>query len=92
MKYQATQRQLTPPWPLPVCKAGHTARLMEDCRRPAAGGGHFIECRCVRTHKHPSAHLALQEWIRLYGRAVQIPASASNVVQLGLSLGDRSSG
>jgi len=92
MKHATTQRQITAPWPLPPCKAGHRARLIEDRRRAAAGGGHFIECQCNRTNKHPGAHLALQEWTRLYGRAVQIPADAKNVIQLGLGLGDRSTG
>ncbi|MCC7632553.1 hypothetical protein [Stenotrophomonas rhizophila] len=92
MKYHTTLRQITAPWPLPACKAKHVARLMEDRRRPSAGGGHFIECLCGHTQKHPSPHLALQEWTRVYGRAVQVAPTASNVVQLGLGLGDRSTG
>lgn len=92
MKHYTTQRQITAPWPLPACKAGHMARLMEDRRSPDAGGGHFIECQCGRTHKHPSPHLALQEWTRLYGRTPQAAVAASNVIQLGLGLGDRSTG
>lgn len=92
MKHPTTLCQIIAPWPLPPCKAGHSARLMEDRRRPAAGGGNFIECRCSHTGKHPGLHLALQDWTRLHGRAVQIPARASNVFQLGLGLGDRSTG
>lgn len=92
MKYHTTQRQIAAPWPMPSCRAGHTARLMEDRRRADAGGGHFIECQCGRTHKHPSAHLALQEWTRLYGRPTPVASTANNVIQLGLGLGDRSTG
>lgn len=92
MKYYTTQRQIPAPWPMPGCRSGHTARLMEDCRSAEAGGGHFIECQCGRTHKHPSAHLALQEWTRLHGRAVPVAPTASNVIQLGLGLGDRNAG
>lgn len=93
MKHRTTQRQVSSPWPLPACKAGHPARLMEDGRCAQAGGGIFIECRCCHTQKHPSAHVALQEWVRLYGRPSHQPAVAgSNVIQLGLLLGDRSTG
>lgn len=92
MKNHTTQRQIAAPWLIPNCSTGHTARLMEDRRRADAGGGHFIECQCGRTHKHPRAHQALQEWTRLYGRSVPIASTANNVIQLGLGLGDRSTG
>ncbi|PPU54524.1 hypothetical protein XdyCFBP7245_17845 [Xanthomonas dyei] len=59
---------------------------MLDARRPEAGGGHFIECACGRTQKHPSFELAMTEWRRAHRiRAPRQPQSSpQNVVQLGL--------
>lgn len=61
-----TQRQLDSPQPLPRCKLGHPVRYMLDARCAKAGGGHFIECRCCATRKHPSFALALQDWRRMH--------------------------
>ncbi|PPT74721.1 hypothetical protein XaplCFBP3122_16025 [Xanthomonas arboricola pv. populi] len=59
---------------------------MLDARRPEAGGGHFIECVCGRTQKHPSFELAMTEWRRAH--RIRTPRGprprAHNVVQLGL--------
>lgn len=82
-----TIRQITSTAPVPLCEAGHGARLMEDGRRLESGGGHFVECRCSHTKRHPGADLALQEWDRLH--AARVPHSGGCAVQLGLSLGER---
>ncbi|WP_181713635.1 hypothetical protein [Xanthomonas oryzae] len=83
-----TQRQVDHDIPLPPCTNGHLARHMLDARRHAAGGGHFIECVCGRTQKHPSFELAMTEWRRAHRiRAPRQPRpSTQNVVQLGLRL------
>ncbi|MBB5880784.1 hypothetical protein GGR74_001987 [Xanthomonas arboricola] len=83
-----TQRQIDHGTSLPSCRNGHVARHMLDLRRPAAGGGHFVECACGRTQKHPSFELAIAEWRRSNGiRAARQPRpAASNVVQMGLRL------
>jgi len=83
-----TQRQVDHDTPLPPCRNAHRARHMLDHRRPDAGGGHFVECACGRTQKHPSYALALREWVRVNGTtAPLIPLAAdSNVVQMGLGL------
>ncbi|NJC38355.1 hypothetical protein GGR60_002909 [Xanthomonas arboricola] len=83
-----TQRQVDHSTPLPGCKNGHVGRYMLDLRRPAAGGGHFVECACGRTQKHPNFELAIAEWRRSNGiRAARQPRpAASNVVQMGLRL------
>lgn len=84
-----TIRQIASPTPLQVCQAGHNARLMEDGRRPEAGGGHFVECRCCHTRRHATSQLAVQEWARLHARRpVSNQSATGNVIQLGLSLGD----
>lgn len=57
-----TQREVTEALPVPRCARGHHARHMLDMRRPSAGGGHFIECRCCQTRKHRSYGDALAEW------------------------------
>ncbi|WP_254813498.1 hypothetical protein [Xanthomonas campestris] len=81
-----TQRQVDHDSPLPSCTNGHLARHMLDARRPEAGGGHFIECVCGRTQKHPSFELAMTEWRRAHRiRTPREPRHrAHNVVQLGL--------
>ncbi|AJZ46587.1 hypothetical protein H8Z72_19595 [Xanthomonas citri pv. citri] len=81
-----TQRQVDHDSPLPPCTNGHLARHMLDARRPEAGGGHFIECVCGRTQKHPSFELAMTEWRRAHRiRTPREPRPrAHNVVQLGL--------
>jgi len=83
-----TQRQVDHDSPLPRCRNAHKARHMLDVRRAAAGGGHFVECACGRTQKHPSYALALREWIRINGTSAPlIPHGVeSNVVQMGLGL------
>lgn len=83
-----TQRHISHPEPLPACAAGHSARHIHDMRSIAAGGGHFIECRCRATGKHAEPETALAEWRRInrparLRRAPQ-PASADNVVQMRL--------
>lgn len=81
-----TQQQKDPPRPLPPCPNGHRSRYIIDCRRIEARGGHFIECRCSRTAKHPTFDLAWAHWHKMHGlRPEEAPAAAaSNVVQLGL--------
>ncbi|WP_181142600.1 hypothetical protein [Xanthomonas arboricola] len=81
-----TQRQVDHNGVLPPCANGHVARHMLDARRLEAGGGHFIECVCGRTQKHPSYELAMTEWRRAHRiRAPRQPQpSPQNVVQLGL--------
>lgn len=83
-----TQRQVDHHSALPLCRTGHAARHMLDARRKEAGGGHFIECACGRTHKHPHYAAALREWVRINGTAaaaIALPAE-TNVVQMGLGL------
>jgi len=58
----STQRQISHADKLPACKRGHSARHIHDCRRPTAGGGHFIECACGSTSKHPEYDDAMREW------------------------------
>ncbi|QIE16720.1 hypothetical protein IXO1088_017570 [Xanthomonas oryzae pv. oryzae] len=83
-----TQRQVDHNTPLPGCRNGHAARHIIDLRRPEAGGGHFVDCACGRTQKHPSFELAIAEWRR--GNGIRAPRqsrpAASNVVQMGLRL------
>ena len=83
-----TQRQINHESPLPPCKAGHMARHMLDGRRVESGGGHFVECACVRTQKHATFYEAITEWRRSNGiRAPRHPRpTPSNVVQMGLRL------
>lgn len=72
-----TQQQRNPPRQLPACPNGHPARYIVDCRRIEARGGHFIECRCSRTTKHPTFDLAWAHWHKQHAlQAVQLPASA----------------
>jgi len=90
MKHVATQRQITAPWPMPTCKIGHPARLMEDRRRAAAGGGYFIECRCSHTQRCASFDLAWIHWHKLHGlqpKTNAAPIAGAKVLQLGLRLG-----
>jgi len=82
-----TQQQKTPPRVLPACPSGHPARYILDCRRLGARGGHFIECRCSATAKHPSFDLAWAHWHKQHGLQPvdsSAPTVCSNVVQLGL--------
>ena len=62
-----TQREVTEAQPVPRCARGHHARHMLDMRRPSAGGGHFIECRCCHTRKHGTYGGALREWRQKHG-------------------------
>ena len=66
-----TQREVTEAQPVPRCARGHHARHMLDMRRPSAGGGHFIECRCCQTRKHGTYGDALREWRQKHG--IQAP-------------------
>ncbi len=71
-----TQQQKDPPRPLPACPNGHPARYILDCRRLEARGGHFIECRCSTTAKHPTFDLAWAHWHKQHAlQAVQPPAA-----------------
>lgn len=82
-----TQQQKTPPRLLPACPSGHPARYILDVRRLEARGGHFIECRCSTTAKHPSFDLAWAHWHKQHGLQPVVSsahAASSNVVQLGL--------
>lgn len=83
-----TQRQIPHAAPLPPCPAGHPARHIHDLRAAHAGGGHFVECQCRHTGRHPDFAAALAEWIRMPGRApaarTECPA---DVVQFPLPLG-----
>lgn len=85
-----TQRHISYPEPLPACAAGHSARHIHDLRSIAAGGGHFVECRCRATRKHAEPDAALAEWRRVNRPARSarkvMPAiaapGADNIVQL----------
>ncbi len=83
-----TQQQKAPPRPLPTCPNGHPARYILDCRRLEARGGHFIECRCSRTMKHPTFDLAWAHWHKQHGlqptAAVLEEPLPSNVLQMKL--------
>ena len=82
-----TQREISHDQPLPLCRDGHPARHILDSRRPTAGGGHLIECRCCATGRHETFEAALQDWHRRNGRRGPrrpAPAAADNVVQLDL--------
>lgn len=85
-----TQRHISHPERLPACAAGHSARHIHDQRGLAAGGGHFVECRCRATRKHAEPETALAEWRRVNRPArsarkvmpvIAAPA-ADNIVQL----------
>lgn len=89
-----TQRHISHPEPLPDCAAGHSARHIHDLRGLAAGGGHFVECRCRATSKHAEPGQALAEWRRINRPArsarkvmpaIALPA-VDNVVQLDFGL------
>jgi len=89
-----TQRHISHPEPLPDCAAGHSARHIHDLRGLAAGGGHFVECRCRATGKHAEPDAALAEWRRVNRPArsarkvmptITAPG-ADNVVQLDFGL------
>jgi len=85
-----TQRHISHPVPLPACAAGRSARHIHDLRSIAAGGGHFVECRCRANGKHAEPETALTEWRRVNRPARSarkvMPAiaapGADNVVQL----------
>lgn len=85
-----TQRHISHPEPLPDCAAGHSARHIHDLRGLAAGGGHFVECRCRHTRKHAEPDAAIAEWKRV-NRPARIrrttePAVADNVIQMRLQM------
>lgn len=85
-----TQRHISHPEPLPACAAGHSARHIHDLRSLAAGGHHFVECRCRATRKHPDTATAIAEWTRINrpARCVRKVASeqANNVLPMPLRL------
>jgi len=89
-----TQRHISHAEPLPDCAAGHSARHIHDLRGLAAGGGHFVECRCRATQRHPEASGALDQWRRINRPARSarkiMPTfdapGADNVVQLDFGL------
>lgn len=74
-----TQQQKDPPRPLPTCPNGHSARYILDCRRLEARGGHFIECRCSRTAKHPTFDLAWAHWHKQHALQAVQPSAATPV-------------
>lgn len=85
-----TQRHISHAEPLPACAAGHSARHIHDLRSIAAGGGHFVECKCRMTSKHAEPDAALSEWRRINrparnarkGMPVIAAPGADNIVQL----------
>jgi len=82
-----TQHQVSHTEPLPPCRDGHPARHIHDYRRPEAGGGHFIECRCRNSGRYATFEEAQQDWRRRNGRrGPRKPAllAPDNVVQLDL--------
>ncbi|AOX63583.1 hypothetical protein BIZ42_16115 [Stenotrophomonas sp. LM091] len=88
-----TQRHISHPEPLPACAAGHSARHIHDLRCLAAGGGHFVECKCRMTSKHAEPDAALSEWRRINRPARSarkvlpaIAAPADNVIQMRLAI------
>lgn len=83
-----TQIQISQVGALPPCAAGHSARHIHDLRGLAAGGGHFVECRCRHTRKHAEPDAAIAEWRRVNRparvRRTPEPAVLDNVVQMRL--------
>lgn len=47
---------------VPACPRGHRGRHMHDQRGLRSGGGHFVECACSSTARHPTLEAALAEW------------------------------
>lgn len=86
-----TQRHISHPEGLPACAAGHNARHIHDQRSQAAGGGHFVECRCTQTAKHADPDAALASWRRMNrpARSARKPNAIKqldNVLQMPLRL------
>ncbi|HAU79243.1 MAG TPA: hypothetical protein DCW96_01005 [Stenotrophomonas sp.] len=88
-----TQRHISHPEPLPACAAGHSARHIHHLRGLAAGGGHFVECKCRMTSKHAEPDAALCEWRRINRPARSarkvlpaIAAPGDNVIQMRLPM------
>lgn len=82
-----TQRHISHPEGVPACAAGHSARHIHDLRGIAAGGGHFVECRCKATARHADAEAAFDDWDRINRRRRRRSTTApTNVVQLPLQL------
>lgn len=79
-----TQREVTEAQPVPRCARGHHARHILDMRRPGAGGGHFIECRCCQTRKHGSYSDALTEWRKKHGLRAPKVSGRAGERQFGL--------
>lgn len=79
-----TQREVTEAQPVPRCARGHHARHMLDMRRPSAGGGHFIECRCCQTRKHGVYDDALREWRQKHGIKAPKAPKGSRECQISL--------
>jgi hypothetical protein len=88
-----TQRHISHPEGLPKCAAGHSARHIHDQRGLASGGGHFIECQCQASRRHPEPDAALAEWRRI-NRPARAPRKvlpkiaplADSVIQLRLTM------
>jgi len=72
--------------PLPRCREGHQPRYMVDGRRLGANGGHFVECRCVRTERCASFDLAWAHWHKLQGTQPLHTQHAAQVVVPQLQL------
>lgn len=62
-----TQREMTPPRPLPNCPSTHKPRYMYDALRLESKGGHFIRCRCSATPKCANFYLAWAHWHKMHG-------------------------
>ena len=63
---------------VPRCSRGHRARHMQDMRGFDRGGGHFVECCCSHTARHPHPAGALAEW----GATHAAPPESARVLQL----------
>lgn len=86
-----TPRHISLPEGLPACAAGHGPRHIHDRRSVSAGGGHFVECRCMQTKKHADPDAALASWHRINrparsARNQPISAETNNVVQVPIRL------
>lgn len=88
-----TQRQISHGGELPPCAEGHPARHIHALRAAHAGGGHFIECACRNTARHPDFESAAAAWCQ--SLRLRVPKWVSreredvNVLQFVLPLGSQ---